>query len=155
MRNWIAVIITSCVTFAAAPLFAGSPDAIIGKWLTQNKKIEIEIYKAGDKFNGRIVWLKDPCYPANDAKKMGGRPRIDRENPDPSLRNRPLIGMDILYGFDFTREDTWKNGTVYDPRDGRKYQSILTIVSADELQVRGFIGVSLLGKTLLLKRAGT
>ncbi len=137
---WVAVLM-------AASVWAANPDDILGKWWNQEKTSQIDIFKYQGKYVGKIVWLKEPLYPADDAKGMGGKPKVDRENPDASKRTQPLLGLIMVWGFTFSGGDLWENGFIYDPRDGKTYKCKMTLTSADVLDVRGFIGISLFGKT--------
>ena len=76
-----------------------------------------------------------------------GRPDTDEKNPDPALRNRPLIGLQLFQGFDYAGNGRWTGGTIYDPNSGKTYRCIVTYVDHNTLKVRGYIGVSLLGRT--------
>ncbi len=131
----------------ASAVHAQNPDAIVGKWWNQEKEAQIEIYACDGKYCGRIAWLKEPNYLADDPKGMSGKPRIDRENPDPSKRERPILGMNLVWGFSFSGGNLWEGGFIYDPREGKTYKCKMTLVSPDHLKVRGFIGISLIGKT--------
>ncbi len=76
-----------------------------------------------------------------------GRPDTDEKNPDPALRNKPLIGLQLFQGFDYAGNGRWTGGTIYDPNSGKTYRCIVTYVDHNTLKVRGYIGVSLLGRT--------
>lgn len=128
-------------------LFAGEHDAILGNWATAEAKSTVELFACGNKVCGKIIALKEPAYPADDKQGMAGKIKIDRENPDPRLRNEPLIGLVILRDLERTDEGRWKNGTIYDPENGKTYKSKLTLVSPKQLNVRGFIGFALIGRT--------
>ena len=125
--------------FFAVIVNAFTGDAILGKWVTADGDAVIEFYKCGEKYCGRIVWAKEP------EKK-------DIHNPDPSLRNRPLLGATILMGFRFNGKNEWKGGRIYDPDNGKKYKCKLSMKSKDRLRVRGYILWSLFGKTTVWKR---
>ncbi len=122
-------------------------DAIVGKWLNGKGTAHIDIVKAGGKYSGTIVWLKEPVYPANDKKGMAGKEKVDRENPDPARRTRPIIGLPILRDFVSAGQNRWDQGMIYDPENGKDYRCKMTLRSADVLDVRGFIGISLIGRT--------
>jgi uncharacterized protein (DUF2147 family) len=147
MKKGIFSFVIMAVFLLVSPLCAANPDAIVGKWWNQEKTSQIEIYKYHGTYAGKIVWLKNPLFPADDPKGMGGQTRVDRENPDPASRTKPLLGMIMVWGFTFSGGDLWENGFIYDPRDGKTYKCKMTLKSADILDVRGFIGVSLFGKT--------
>jgi uncharacterized protein (DUF2147 family) len=131
---------------------AWNQDAIIGKWRDLRGTIEIEIYKNIDKYHAKIIWMKEPNYRENDHKGMAGKPKIDRENPDPSLRNRPLLNMDLLWGCVFKDSHHWGKGTLYDPLKGKTYQCSISMDKPDWLMIRGYSEAEILCKTMLLKR---
>jgi len=115
-------------------------DDIIGVWLASGKHpAKIQIYRSGEKYYGRIVWLKDPVE--------NGKPILDAHNPDKSKRTQPIVGLIILKGFVFDRGDEWEDGNVYDPENGKTYNCYLHLKDRNNLKVRGYIGISLLGRT--------
>ena len=125
-------------------VFAQKKDDILGKWLNASGEGQIEIYKRGDKFFGKLAWIKEP----NNEK---GKPKTDEKNPTESLRNKPLLNLEILKNFIFD-DGKWIDGTIYDPKSGKTYSCKLTLKDANQLSVRGFIGVSLIGRTEVFKR---
>ncbi len=76
-----------------------------------------------------------------------GQRRVDDKNPDPNLRNRPIIGLKIMSGFIFDGEHKWKSGSVYDPKNGKTYSGTLTLISPNKLDLRGYVLFSFLGRT--------
>lgn len=134
------------------PALAGEHDAILGTWTTKNAKSHVTIYTCGTMICGKIVSLKHPVYPPDDKKGMAGKKKIDRENPDPKLRARPLIGLEMLKNFKRVEPGLWKEGTIYDPESGKTYSCKLTLESPKRLKVRGFIGFSFIGRTQIWTR---
>ena len=114
--------------------FSQKSDAILGEWINSEQNARFEIYKKGDKYFGKILWGT-----GSDSK--------DVENPDASLRSRELVGLTILHDFVYEGKEIWADGTIYDPKDGKTYSCKLTLTSADKLDVRGFVGFSLFGRT--------
>ena len=131
----------------ASNSFAQKGDAIVGKWWNEEKDAQIEVYPCEGKYCGKIILLKEPNYPADDPKGMAGKPKVDRENPDASQRERPLLGMNLVWGFTASGKNLWEGGFIYNPRDGKTYKCKMTLENPDLLKVRGFIGISLIGKT--------
>ncbi len=127
-------------------------DALLGRWRNISGTVEIEVYKNKDKYHGRILWLKEPNYRENDRKGMAGKPRTDRDNPDPALRNRPLLNMDLFWDCVFTENQQWENGFLYDPLKGKTYRCIISMYTPNRLRVRGYIGEDILGRTMFFKR---
>jgi uncharacterized protein (DUF2147 family) len=132
--------------------FAADEDKILGLWNTPENDCKIEIFKNGNKYCGRITWLKEPLYPADDDGGMAGRPIVDRENPNPNLRSRPLIGLQLIEGFTYIGKNVWKGGTIYNPDNGKTYGCKMILSTPDHLEVRGFIGIPLLGGTSVWTR---
>jgi uncharacterized protein (DUF2147 family) len=141
-------ILLLSVSFAVA----AEEDKILGLWITAERDCKIEIFKHGDKYCGRIAWLKDPLYPADDDMGMAGKPVVDRDNPNPDLRPRPLIGLQLMEGFTYIGKNVWEKGTIYDPDNGKTYKCKMTLAAPNRLDVRGFIGIPLIGRTTVWTR---
>jgi len=116
-------------------------DRIKGVWYNGEKTSKIEIFKTtkGD-YAGRIIWLKEP----NDE---AGNPKTDKKNPEKSLRSRPTLGLIILKGLEYKGNSKWEDGEIYDPKNGKTYSCKAEMTDVNTLQFRGFIKVSLLGRT--------
>jgi len=147
MKKIFGIVATGMTLLLFSIVHAQTQDAIVGKWWNQEKEAQIEIYSCGGKYCGKIVWMKEPNYPATDPKGMGGQPRVDRENPDPAKKERPILGLNLVWGFTYSGGNLWEGGQIYDPREGKTYKCKMTLENPDHLKVRGFIGVSLIGKT--------
>ncbi len=147
-----------CVIFAAAAMLTpvdaaetmGEADALLGQWLTGEEKARIEIFKKNGEYEGRIIWLKTPVYPEGDPEY--GSPVRDRQNPDPAKRNLPIMGSTMLKGFVYAENNKWQSGTIYNAENGKTYKATLTLNEKDLLTVRGFVGISLLGRSTLWTR---
>lgn len=144
-------LLAACLMFAA-PAFAEDADGVLGQWLTADGKARVEIVKDGDSYDGRIVWLKEPQYPADDAKGMAGQTKVDRENPDAAFKTRPILGLPLIAGFKYAGDSVWKGGTIYDPESGKTYSCKMTLMMDGRLKVRGYIGISLFGRTEIWTR---
>lgn len=129
------------ILFSLQVLAQDNPDACLGTWLTGSKKGHVQIYKQGDKYFGKIVWLKEPNDPAT------GKPKLDVKNPDAQKQSRPLVGMVNLRDFKYDGDKVWEDGKIYDPENGKEYSCKIKLVNANQLDVRGFIGLSLIGRT--------
>lgn len=131
----------------AVTAFATGSNDILGVWNNEERDAKIEIYKCGDKYCGKVIWLKEPNYPEGSKDGIPGTPRLDHNNPDPSLRNTPIIGLNIVHDFSSAGGHTWFGGTVYDPKNGNTYRGKMTLVSPNQLNLRGFVGIPLFGRT--------
>ena len=151
MRGIVALVLIGCFLFPM-PILAADPDAILGVWNTEENKSKVEIFKKGERYYGKIVALKETVYPQDDKGGMAGKPKVDRNNPNVALRNNPIIGLELLSDFKFAGENLWEDGTIYDPENGKTYRCKITLESPNILKVRGFIGVSLFGRTTVWTR---
>jgi uncharacterized protein (DUF2147 family) len=149
MRSILFLSVLSIILNTSA--YAGG-DEIIGIWNTQEKDAKIEIIHCGEKYCGKIVWLKEPNYSEGSKSGTPGTPLLDRYNPDPLLKNKSLMGLQIMYDFVYDGGNTWTAGKVYDPTNGKAYSANMTLVSPNQLNLRGFIGISLLGRTEIWTR---
>ena len=116
-------------------------DALLGIWLTGSGNGKVEIYKSDNTFRGKIVWLKEPIDPKT------GKAKTDVNNPTEEKRSRPLMGLINLWGFSFDSDGSWEGGYIYDPKNGKQYKCVITMEEKDKLNVRGYIGISLIGRT--------
>jgi len=114
-------------------------DKVLGKWLNEEKDAKVEIYKQGDKYYGKIVWLKNP-------NNESGTPKLDKENPDESLKSRPIKGLIMLKDFVYDDEE-WEDGEIYDPKSGKTYSCYMEFEDDGKLKIKGYIGVKWVGRT--------
>ncbi len=121
-------------------------DAIVGTWLSETKDLKVEICQQKNQFFGKMVWFH--C-PVNTPPMEHYR---DKENPNVSLRNRPWLGMILLKDLTFDGKKEWVNGDIYDPNSGSTYRSKVKLLDAQTLHVRGYLGIPLLGKTMVFNR---
>lgn len=142
-------IVVAFVTFtAAAPAHSGvaSPE---GLWWAEGGAAKVRIERCGASLCGRVVWLRSPF------DERGCRLR-DRYNSDPSLRNREVIGLEIVRDLVSTDPNAgeWHGGNIYDPTSGRTYTCELRMRDADRLELRGYLGLRFLGRTVTWIRVG-
>ena len=128
--------------FILSLLFAAEPSALskalVGTWTSQDKDAKIDMYPCGQFFCGRIVWLKEP--------------KTDENNPNLKLRSRPVLQLEILTHLRFDRPDHWEDGSIYDPKTGNTYHCAATLRSNAKLELRGFVGMPLFGRTAVWTR---
>lgn len=118
-----------------------NPDAIIGSWKNGEGTGIIQIYKNGDKYQGKIIWLKEPNDPET------GKPKLDKNHPDKENHNRPVMGLINMWGFKYADKNEWSGGKIYDPKNGKTYSCKMSLDGNNKLKVRGYIGVSMIGRT--------
>jgi uncharacterized protein (DUF2147 family) len=137
MKNVLLIsLMIGLVLFAFA---TPTPDDIIGVWKDGKGKGHVQIYKQNGKYYGKIVWLQKP-------KDESGKPKVDKNNPNTSLRNKPLLGLTMLRNFEYD-DGEWSGGNIYNQSDGKEYKAYMKLKDKNTLAVRGYVGISLLGKT--------
>lgn len=135
----IYALIVAWVSMGFVTSLAPNPDDIIGVWLSRDGKGQVQIYKEGEKYFGKLIWLKEPNGPKGNAK-------LDANNPDEKLRTKPLLGALMLRNFKYD-DGEWNGGRIYDPQNGKDYKCYIKLKDPKTLSVRGYIGFSLLGRT--------
>jgi uncharacterized protein (DUF2147 family) len=137
----IQILLRLMMSMAAAvcgpSLVFGQADEILGWYWAPAKDGIVEIYKNGNTYEGKTIWILKPL--------------TDHHNPDPAKRHHSLLGMVYLKGFVY-RSGEYVNGTIYNPDNGNTYSAKLWKDGGD-LMMRGFIGISLIGKTERLESA--
>ena len=129
-----------CAIALIMPFAAALAQDVIGKWKLADGTAIVEVYKSGDSFNGKIVWLQNPTEP-------DGTPAKDDNNPDKNLRSRQIMGLNMLSGLKKTG-DEYSGGKIYDPGNGKTYNCSMK-VEGDVLKVRGSLDKKgLIGRTM-------
>jgi uncharacterized protein (DUF2147 family) len=140
MKKWFiffSLIITTQSLFAQQ-----DANLIMGTWLTGSGQAKIEIYKNGTNYQGKIIWISEPIDPVTN------KPKTDTKHPDSKLHTRPLVGLVNLWGFSYNEKDSkWENGHIYDPKSGKEYKCTINAKDKNTLNVRGYIGFSVIGRT--------
>ena len=127
------------VFMSVTDVSAQNQDSIVGEWYTAEERSLVEIYKCEELYCGKVVWLKNP-------KDEGGLDKVDKNNPDETKRNQKLLGLNIIRGFKYKGYNRWEGGKIYDPDNGKTYSCKMTL-EGEKLKVRGYIGISLFGRT--------
>ena len=123
------------------PLTSQEENKVLGVWLSNYKDSKITIKKdAKGLFYGEISWLNEP--------NKNGKPKVDDQNPDVKLQSQPIIGLRILKGFIYDKDDKeWTGGKVYDPKEGNTYKCFMWFEKDEKiLHVKGYIGFSFIGR---------
>ncbi len=134
---------TTILSFIIAVSFTyglGENDnAITGEWLSASKDVKILIYEVDHKYFGKIVWGN---------RNLGK----DKKNPDKQKHNNDILGTIIISDFTFNGTNKWDGGKIYDPGSGKSYSGTMKLRSANVLELRGYIGITLIGKTEILTK---
>lgn len=120
--------------------FAQSSNAIEGVWLVESKDAHIKIFKSGNEYVGEIIWIKDPIDPET------GKAQLDKNNPEPSLKTRKILGMRLMKGLTFD-DGVWVNGSIYDANNGKTYSCQISSINQNTIELTGYLGFTWLGRT--------
>ena len=142
MKQLLILIISTMFALAARSQQA---DQVLGQWLSEDKDGKIEVYKAGDKYFGKLIWASR-MYEAD-----GKTPRKDEKNSDPALRSRNLKDLVLLSNFIYD-DGVYTDGKIYDPKSGKTYSCKMTM-AGEKLNIRGYVGLAILGRTTVWTRA--
>ena len=114
-------------------------DAALGVWVTEQSKAHVEVYRCGEQYCGKIVWLKEPI--------KEGKIVLDAKNPDPKLRELPVLGMLLMRDFTYDGDGEYVGGKIYDAESGDTYSAKLQCVNDTTLTLRGYVLIPLFGRT--------
>jgi uncharacterized protein (DUF2147 family) len=125
------------------------PSFPLGLWWAEGGAAQVELRRCDDELCGRVVWLRSPF--GDDGCDLR-----DEHNPDVAKRTRPVLGMDVLAGLKRVRETAgeWTDGSIYDPGSGNTYRCQLSLKDDDTVELRGYVGIPLIGRTTRWFRVG-
>ncbi|MET0666945.1 MAG: DUF2147 domain-containing protein [Methyloceanibacter sp.] len=137
-------LLTAALLVPGAPSHAASADPT-GFWVKpgSERNAKIEVRKCGRGICAKIVWLEDP-------KDSKGRPLRDVRNENPSLRGRSIVGLPLFSGLAPSAPGVW-TGKIYNPEDGGTYSVTLTVVSRQQLKLKGCKGWVMCGERVWLR----
>ncbi|MBX3025120.1 DUF2147 domain-containing protein [bacterium] len=139
--------VVALIVAAATAVYAETPE---GRWYAEGGAAQIEIAPCGEALCGTVVWLRSPF-------DENGCPLTDAQNPDATLRGREIVGLRVLTDLrpDGSGSGGWTGGLIYDPTSGRTYRCNLALDGPDRARLRGYIGITLLGRTTTWLRVGS
>lgn len=141
MKRFMVLILAAMFMIPAAMAYADDPNAVLGTWTVENGKAKVQFYQCGSDYCGKIVWLREP----NEAD---GKPKLDKNNPDAGRRGQPLMGINMVWGFKYKGDNTWADGSIYDPESGKTYYCKIKLLQDGRLKVRGSLTkMGVFGKT--------
>jgi uncharacterized protein (DUF2147 family) len=136
------------VTFAATATAQSHSDDIVGRWMSVDSNLEVEVFKAENQYKARIEWFDDSDDKGNP---MDVRP--DKKNPNEALRSRKIIGIEALHGLVYNAQDNeWQGGRIYDPSSGKDWNAKAWLTKDGCLKVRGFWHFVFLGQNMCFKK---
>ena len=142
-------IVSIAVLFFIVTNIFAQADKVVGYWLTENTKAQVQVYKTENgKYYGKMVWLKEP-------KDENGKLKVDKHNKDAKLQTRPIMNLVFISHFSYNADDKeWQDGEIYDPESGNTYKCFMWFENNnfEVLNVKGYIGFSFIGRTTKWKR---
>ncbi len=135
----------SLLICGASPVVYAQSFPIEGVWTTEKGDSKIQFHKSGGFYSAKLIWFA----PKNGE---GMETRKDKHNPNEALRTRPLLGINIITGLRHAEKNDYEDGKAYDPSSGKTYSCKVTVNSNKQLTMRGFVGFSLIGKSVIWKR---
>jgi uncharacterized protein (DUF2147 family) len=136
--------ILSLIAILCLPLFLYSQESLIkGTWYNEEKSSTITIEEdSNGRYSGKITWLEEP--------NENGKPKVDKDNPDTRLKERPLMGLIIVENFRYdSGKSQWIEGRIYDPKNGKTYDCFAWVNEGDDnhLYLKGYVaGIRALGR---------
>ena len=125
----------------------GRADLICGKWISADNKLVVQVYKSNNEYRGKLVWFDDP------EEDRDINLYYDTQNPNPELRDRKLVGMNVLDNLKFNPENgTWEDGTIYDASSGREYSSAISLNDDKTMKVTGYWKFKFIGRSMVFKK---
>ena len=132
---FISIFIVSSL-FAGITLYAQS-DILPGIWVTEGSRSKVEIFRTGNSYAAKIIWLAEE-------NNTEGQPKTDKKNPDPALRSRPIIGLVILSDLKL-ENGIWKGSKIYSPERGEYIDCSLQLQDGYTLRItatKGFFSTT-------------
>ena len=141
MRAFVTLLFFS--TLAASHAATTSDPS--GLWSNDRSMLRITVQDGT--LRAEVVDLANPTYEEGESDRWpAGEARRDDNNPDTSLRERRIVGINLLQEFEL-RDGKWQ-GKLYDPESGKTYSANITVSRRGNLKMRGYIGTPLLGRTV-------
>ncbi len=137
------IMLTIGLTIGFLPVIAEGREDVRGLWASDESILSV--YEEDGQLHGQVIAVMDPVYTIKEDVDRAGQHRLDDNNPEKTLKERPIIGLQIFseYQYDGSK---WR-GKIYDPESGNTYQSRMKINRDGRLEIRGYIGVPLFGRT--------
>jgi uncharacterized protein (DUF2147 family) len=141
----LTLLLTLCTAGASPAMAVEYPNEF---WINPDQGWVVETKPCDSGLCGYLVGYRE-----TDPHPPGYIPK-DVHNPDPSHRDAPLCGLMLMGGFNPADETArnWENGWIYDPDSGKTYSGTISLVDRETVKLRGYVGIALFGRTMMLKR---
>lgn len=125
-----AALVVASMALMCGPAGAAEP---AGVWLSADGDVKMKVAPCGGGICSTVAWLKSP----NDAS---GKPKTDKNNPDTSKRNRPIMGSPIIVGMKPDGANKW-SGHIYNAEDGKTYSGSFKLTGANSAEIEGCVAI--------------
>ena len=138
-RNWLLILM-----LLAGGVLAKGDKGVVGYWSSPTSIFEIQVIDGA--LQGEVRALLNPLYlPDEESGGRAGLVRADDNNPDTELTGRSILGLSMFSEYQL-EGGRWQ-GKIYDPESGNTYQSHMKINGEGDLEIRGYIGMPMFGRT--------
>lgn len=128
---------------------ATHPNDVLGTWMSVDNSVKVKVYKVNNQFRARIIWFNHLLSESKKPMHLSS----DIHNPNPNLRNRKILGMEILDGLRYdVQKKEWVDGKIYDASSGRYWNSSAKLLQNGTLKVRGFWKAEWIGKSISFRK---
>lgn len=147
-RTFLTVVVLAQLLFVTIAKAEEPANKILGKWISDEKNLIVEVYKLGNKYNAKILWFRPV-----DAKTKVVYKTHDVHNPDVNLRTRKIVGIDVVQNLVYNEDNhQWEDGLIYDATLGRQWSAYARLSAKQILIVKGYWHFKFLSKTLVFTR---
>jgi uncharacterized protein (DUF2147 family) len=137
-----------CFLFPGYTSQGPEADRIIGQWMSVRRNVKVQVYREANEYKARVIWFND-----SDDKSKPMNSRLDEHNPDPKLRQRKILGMQVLSRLKYNpKSNRWEKGKIYDAKTGREWSSVATLTDDGLLYVKGYWQFEFIGKTMKFRK---
>jgi uncharacterized protein (DUF2147 family) len=122
-------------------------EQILGRWMVAEKNLLVEVYRDGNDYKAKIIWFK------NDDPTKRMEEWTDKHNPDPSQRDRKILGMNVVKDLEYdAKSKSWEHGKVYDAKSGKYWDASAYLTNDGLLKVTGYWHFKFIGRTMVFKK---
>ncbi len=142
----VLFIVATCVVACCTPLTTHGAPLVFGEWITADGEALLSLNASERSLTVELLSVAAPLTLNDETPR-----KLDRNNPDSAMRNRPLAGLVLGSLANGPGDGLWR-GRLYDPSRGKTYRVEVRLINPDVLRVRAYVGVKALGRTMLWVR---
>ena len=136
------------VLFSAVVIGQNKFSTISGKWMSTEDNLMVEVYEVNNEYCAKVIWFDD-----TDDKSKPYTTRVDERNPDKNLRQRKILGLEVMHGLVYNAaKEEWEGGHIYDANKGKIWNAKAWLDKDGDLNIRGFWHYEFLGQDMSFKK---